>query len=165
VSSNTGSRPDTKRIDRADLLLRREQLASAGQSLVFTNGCFDLLHPGHIYTLNQSAKLGHILVVGLNSDASVRRLKGTGRPVDNLDTRVANLTGIDAVDFIVVFEEDTPLSLIEQLKPDILVKGGDYIVDRIVGREIVETSGGKVVTVPFLEGHSTTARLSSRGRV
>jgi len=165
VSSDTGSRSAEKRIGRADLLLKREQLASTGQILVFTNGCFDLLHPGHIHTLNESAKLGHTLVVGLNGDSSVRRIKGAGRPVDNLDTRVANLAAIDAVDFIVVFEEDTSLSLIEQLKPDILVKGGDYTVDRIVGREIVEAAGGKVITVPFLEGHSTTARLSSQERV
>jgi D-beta-D-heptose 7-phosphate kinase/D-beta-D-heptose 1-phosphate adenosyltransferase len=164
VSSDAGSRSHEKRIDRADLLLERERLASADRTLVFTNGCFDLLHPGHIHTLDESAKLGQILVVGLNSDSSVRRIKGTGRPVDNLDTRVAKLAAIDAVDFVVVFEEDTPLSLIEMLKPDILVKGGDYTMDRIVGREIVESAGGRVVTVPFLEGHSTTAQLSSRAR-
>ena len=164
MSSDAGSRSHEKRIGRADLLLERERLASAGQTLVFTNGCFDLLHPGHIHTLDESAKLGQILVVGLNSDSSVRRIKGTGRPVDNLDTRVAKLAAIDAVDFVVVFEEGTPLSLIEMLKPDILVKGGDYTMDRIVGREIVESAGGRVVTVPFLEGHSTTAQLSSRAR-
>ena len=162
MSSNTDNRPATKRIGRTDLLLKREQLASLGQSLVFTNGCFDLLHPGHIHTLNESAKLGDVLVVGLNSDASVRRIKGAGRPADDLDTRLAKLTSIDAVDFIVVFEEDTPLSLIEQLKPDILAKGGDYAVEQVIGREIVEAAGGKVLIFPYLEGHSTTARLSSR---
>lgn len=127
-----------------------------GERVVFTNGCFDLLHPGHVTYLEAARDLGDLLVVGLNSDESVRRLKGPSRPVLPEGDRATILAGLRSVDYVVAFEEDTPLRLIEALVPDVLVKGGDWAVERIVGREAVEAGGGRVVTMPFLEGSSTT---------
>jgi D-beta-D-heptose 7-phosphate kinase/D-beta-D-heptose 1-phosphate adenosyltransferase len=126
------------------------------ETIVFTNGCFDLLHPGHIYLLNEAKALGNRLVVGLNSDASVERLKGRGRPIFCEDERAALIGALDCVDLVVVFEEDIPQSLITALQPDLLVKGGDYALEEVVGREIVEASGGKVRIIPLLEGFSAT---------
>lgn len=127
-----------------------------GQRIVFTNGCFDLLHPGHVSLLHQARRLGDRLVVGLNTDASIQRLKGEARPILAGQDRAAVLSGLADVDLIVFFDEDTPLSLIDALKPDILVKGADYTVETVVGREIVEAYGGKVHLVDILEGYSTT---------
>lgn len=127
-----------------------------GQKIVFTNGCFDLLHPGHVSLLHQARRLGDRLVVGLNTDDSIRRLKGEGRPILPEKDRAAVLSGLADVDLIVFFDEDTPLNLIDALKPDILVKGADYTIETVVGREIVESYGGKVHIVDILEGHSTT---------
>jgi D-beta-D-heptose 7-phosphate kinase/D-beta-D-heptose 1-phosphate adenosyltransferase len=127
-----------------------------GQRIVFTNGCFDLLHPGHVSLLHQARRLGDRLVVGLNTDASIRRLKGEDRPILEGKDRAAVLSGLADVDLIVFFDEDTPLHLIEDFKPDILVKGADYTLDTVVGREIVESYGGEVRLVDILEGHSTT---------
>jgi rfaE bifunctional protein nucleotidyltransferase chain/domain len=127
-----------------------------GKRIVFTNGCFDILHPGHIYLLAAAKKLGDLLIVGLNSDDSVRRLKGPSRPINNEQIRDENLSAINEVDFIILFTEDTPESLIQQVKPDILVKGGDYKSEEIVGSDFVKSYGGKVMTIPILEGHSTT---------
>ena len=135
--------------------------AADNRTTVFTNGCFDLLHLGHIHVLTEAAKLGDLLVVGLNSDASVRRLKGSDRPVDNLDTRIAKLEALSPIDHIIVFEQDKPTTVIERIRPDILVKGGDYSLDQIVGREIVESYGGIIRTVPFLKGHSTSGTIGS----
>jgi D-beta-D-heptose 7-phosphate kinase / D-beta-D-heptose 1-phosphate adenosyltransferase len=160
VSSSLGSRRLTKRIDLEDLLVRCRSFGERDRPVVLTNGCFDLLHFGHIHTITESAKLG-TLVVALNSDASIRRLKGDGRPVDDLDRRAQKLTQLGNIDYIVVFEEDTPRALIERLKPDVLVKGGDYALDEIVGRELVESYGGSVTTVSYLEGHSTSAQLNN----
>lgn len=129
---------------------------SAGESVVFTNGCFDLLHPGHITLLHQARALGNRLVIGLNTDASVRRLKGETRPILPEQDRAAILSALASVDLVVLFDEDTPLSLIGALTPDILVKGADYRIDEVVGRDIVEAAGGKVCLVPILKGHSTT---------
>lgn len=159
MSSDAAGRAG-KHVDRSDLPRIRARADEAGRTVVFTNGCFDLLHPGHVHTLDQASRLGDCLVVGLNSDASVRRLKGEGRPVDPVATRIANLAALQTVDHVVVFEEDTPIPLLELLRPDVLVKGGDYDLDRIVGRELVESWGGRVTTVPYLEGHSTTDRLT-----
>ncbi|MEW6490841.1 MAG: D-glycero-beta-D-manno-heptose 1-phosphate adenylyltransferase [Thermodesulfobacteriota bacterium] len=128
----------------------------AGERVVFTNGCFDLLHPGHVTYLEAARDLGDLLVVGLNSDESVRRLKGPARPILPQADRAAVLAGLRSVDYVVVFEEDTPLRLIEALLPHVLVKGGDWAVDRIVGREAVEAAGGRVAALPFVEGRSTT---------
>ena len=131
--------------------------ALKGYTVVFTNGCFDLLHPGHIAVLAEAAALGDILVVGLNSDNSVQRLKGEGRPVMAEGDRSTMLAALYMVDAVVVFEEDTPLKLIETLTPQVLVKGGDYTRDTIVGADWVEQHGGEVVTVPLLEGKATSS--------
>jgi D-beta-D-heptose 7-phosphate kinase/D-beta-D-heptose 1-phosphate adenosyltransferase len=127
-----------------------------GERIVFTNGCFDLLHPGHIHLLNRARALGDRLVVGLNSDRSVRRLKGANRPILSEEDRAALLGALTCVDAIVLFNEDTPLNLIETLKPDILAKGADYQNAEVIGREVVEAYGGEVALVPVLEGYSTT---------
>ncbi len=129
---------------------------SAGKTVVFTNGCFDLLHPGHIHVLHEAKALGDRLVVGLNSDASVRRLKGPNRPILSERDRAALLSALEDVDAVVLFSEDTPIELIALLKPDILVKGDDYRIDQVVGREIVTAYGGQVMLVPLLRGYSTT---------
>ena len=130
-----------------------------GQRVVFTNGCFDLLHPGHIKYLAQAKAEGDVLVVGLNSDSSVRRLKGSGRPVVSEADRAIRLANLPSVDAVTLFEDDTPLELIRALLPDVLVKGGDYDLDGIVGRRTVEEAGGEVRVLPFVEGYSTTSIL------
>ena len=129
-------------------------------TLVFTNGCFDSLHPGHVEHLAQARALGDLLVVGLNSDDSVRRLKGVDRPLVPEVDRAAALAGPGSVDAVIVFDEDTPLELIGELLPDVLVKGGDYDLDGIVGREVVEQAGGDVRVLPLVEGYSTTNMLN-----
>lgn len=134
---------------------------SLGLRVVFANGCFDLLHPGHVHLLHQARELGDRLVVGLNTDASVRRLKGPARPILRETDRATLLAALSSVDAVVLFDEDTPLELIKRLKPDILVKGNDYTIDRVVGRELVESWGGRVELVPVLAGHSTTG-ISNR---
>jgi D-beta-D-heptose 7-phosphate kinase/D-beta-D-heptose 1-phosphate adenosyltransferase len=128
--------------------------------VVFTNGCFDILHAGHVTYLERARKLGDILIVALNSDASTRRLKGAGRPVNPLQDRAKVIAALESVSYVTSFGEDTPLKMIKRLKPDILVKGGDYEVKSIVGYEDVITSGGSVRTLPFLEGRSTTRIIS-----
>lgn len=133
--------------------------------VVFTNGCFDILHRGHVEYLAAARELGDALVVGLNSDASVRRLKGPGRPVNPTQDRAAVLAALSVVDAVAVFDDDTPLRLIEALLPDVLVKGGDYSRETIVGAAEVEGAGGRVVVVPLVEGRSTTGiieRISGR---
>lgn len=129
---------------------------NAGDTIVFTNGCFDLLHYGHIHYLEAARMLGDRLVVGLNSAASVRRLKGPRRPINDELTRTHLLAALQCVDVVTVFEEDTPLHLIEQVLPDILVKGGDWQPEHIVGSAIVLARGGQVRSLPFAEGYSTT---------
>jgi rfaE bifunctional protein nucleotidyltransferase chain/domain len=132
-----------------------------GQKVAFTNGCFDLLHPGHVGYLEAARSLGDALVVGVNTDASVQRLqKGPGRPVTAAGDRARVLAALTCVDQVVLFGEDTPLALITYLQPDILVKGGDYAVGEIVGREVVEARGGRVLALPFVPGYSTTALLA-----
>jgi D-beta-D-heptose 7-phosphate kinase / D-beta-D-heptose 1-phosphate adenosyltransferase len=127
-----------------------------GEKIVFTNGCFDLLHPGHIHLLNQAKELGDRLIVGINSDASVRRLKGSNRPILNEHDRASILGALDCVDQVVVFDKDTPEDLLEALKPNILAKGADYRIEEVVGREIVESYEGQVQLIPILKGYSTT---------
>jgi D-beta-D-heptose 7-phosphate kinase/D-beta-D-heptose 1-phosphate adenosyltransferase len=131
--------------------LRRE-----GKCIVFTNGCFDLLHPGHIYTLTQAKLFGDVLIVGINSDASVKRLKGPQRPILKETERATLLAALEAVDYVTNFDEDTPRELLRVLQPDVLVKGGDWSPDAVVGKELVEARGGRVVTIPYLPGFSTT---------
>lgn len=138
------------------------RIARQGRILVFTNGCFDLLHPGHIHLLCEARKLGDILVVGLNSDASVKRLKGENRPVENEALRAQRLAELPEVDHIVIFSDETPVSLIEAIRPDVLVKGGDYTEDTIVGARYVKSYGGRVVVIPLLDGFSTTRKLEGR---
>jgi len=130
-----------------------------GRKLVFTNGCFDLLHPGHIRSLEQARDLGDALLVGLNSDASVRQLKGNGRPVIPERERAEILSALECVDAVVIFDDLTPRRVIAALLPDVLVKGGDWPGDQIVGREEVEAAGGRVVSVPVVPGYSTTEIL------
>ncbi len=137
----------------------REQQAQ-GHRVVFTNGCFDLLHPGHVAYLEQARSLGEALIVGVNTDASARRLnKGQGRPLTPEADRARVLAALACIDRVVLFDEDTPLELITLLQPDILVKGGDYQLSEIVGREVVQARGGQVLTLPFVPGYSTTALL------
>lgn len=134
----------------------RKQFSQQNKTLVFTNGCFDILHRGHVEYLQQSRMMGDALVVGLNSDDSVTRLKGKGRPLLPQEDRAFLLASLSAVDFVCIFEEDTPLELIEAIRPDVLIKGGDYQVHEIVGREVVEGHGGKVVTIPLIPNRSTS---------
>lgn len=124
--------------------------------IVFTNGCFDILHPGHLIYLQKAASLAANFVVGLNSDESIKKLKGPERPINDFTYRATMLAALPFVDQVIEFKEETPLSLIEKLQPQVLVKGGDYNIKDIVGAEQVENSGGKVCTIPFLEGYSTS---------
>ncbi len=133
-----------------------EEWRARGESIVFTNGCFDLLHPGHIHLLEEAKNLGDRLIVGLNSDASVKRLKGAQRPILAENDRLLILKALSCVDFVILFDEDTPIRLIEALRPGVLVKGSDYLHGQVVGREVVESNGGKVVLVTLMEGYSTT---------
>ena len=130
-----------------------------GHTIVFTNGCFDILHAGHIRLLREARKFGDLLVVGLNTDASVQRLKGDDRPVHNEDDRAAVLSELEAVALVVLFDEDTPTKLIETLQPNVLVKGGDYTKDKVIGHDLVQQWGGRVELVPVLEGRSTTGAI------
>ena len=140
----------------SDILSGQKQ---EGKKVVLTNGCFDLLHPGHHHLLNEARREGDILVVAVNSDSSIRRLKGEGRPRIEESDRIKMLAGLEAVDYVVLFEEDTPEGLIEQLVPDVLVKGGDYRDEVVVGRDLVESKGGRMVFVDRLPGLSTTELL------
>ena len=131
----------------------------AGKRLVFTNGCFDLLHVGHIRYLSEAKSLGELLVVGLNSDTSVSRLKGEGRPVVTQDDRKEVLLALRSVDSVCIFDEETPLELIKHLKPDVLVKGGDWPIEQIVGSDVVLASGGTVRSLSFYPGHSSSGLI------
>ena len=139
-----------------EVILRFGREKRNGRRVVFTNGCFDLLHPGHIQCLEQARELGDVLIVGLNSDASVRQLKGEGRPLLPERERAEILAALESVDAVVIFDDLTPQRVIARLLPDILVKGGDWAGDRIVGREEVEAAGGRVVSAPVVPGYSTT---------
>ncbi|MGB8193176.1 MAG: D-glycero-beta-D-manno-heptose 1-phosphate adenylyltransferase [Chitinophagaceae bacterium] len=140
-----------------DLQRRILQWHFLGKTIAFTNGCFDIIHRGHIYSLSQAAAEADYLIVGLNSDASTRGLKGPGRPVNDQDSRALVMAALQMVDAVILFEEETPLDLINALMPDVLVKGGDYTIDTIVGAKEVVANGGRVVINPIVEGFSTTA--------
>jgi len=142
------------RSDAVNLIAR---LRAGGKIIVFTNGVFDLLHPGHLRYLQYARSLGDALIVGINSDRSVRANKGSGRPITPETERTEILEALECVDAVVVFEQDTPLAVITALQPDVLVKGADWAEDAIVGRDVVEARGGRVVRAPLAEGHSTTA--------
>jgi D-beta-D-heptose 7-phosphate kinase/D-beta-D-heptose 1-phosphate adenosyltransferase len=135
-------------------------LRRAHKRVVFTNGCFDLLHPGHVKLLAEARSHGDVLVVGINSDESVKRLKGEGRPILSESDRAQVLGGLDAVDFVVVFGEDTPQALIEEIRPQVLVKGGDYTEATVVGAPFVRSTGGSVVLVPLAPGRSTSSMVA-----
>ncbi|MFA5320264.1 MAG: D-glycero-beta-D-manno-heptose 1-phosphate adenylyltransferase [Candidatus Omnitrophota bacterium] len=143
--------------DIAELAPLAAELKASGRKIVFTNGCFDILHYGHALYLQQAAALGDLLVVGINTDASVRRLKGKNRPVVAQQYRAALVAALQSVDFVVLFDEDTPYGLIKALKPDVLVKGGDWRKEDIVGSDIVEAGGGRVAALDFVEGFSTSS--------
>ncbi len=143
-------------LDREELRRVREDLRARGRRLVFTNGCFDILHVGHVRYLSEARRLGDALLVAINSDRSVRALKGAGRPVMSEGERAELLAALSSVDFVTVFDEESPRSLIAEVLPDVLVKGGDYRPEEIHGREEVERAGGRVLSLPFVEGASTT---------
>ena len=136
----------------SDLAVFISSFQNKNKTIVFTNGCFDLLHEGHLHLLKEAKKLGYILIVAVNDDASIKRLKGKERPIETLAIRMKKLAELSIVDYVISFFEDTPLSLIQQLKPTILVKGGDYTIENIVGHNLVE----KVAIIPLLDGFSTT---------
>ena len=132
----------------------------AGEEVVFTNGCFDIIHRGHIEVLAQTADLGDKLIIGLNSDTSIQKLKGENRPIIDEQARSILLAAFSFVDAVILFPEDTPINLISALLPDVLAKGGDYEIDNIVGHEIVQYNGGKVILVPFVDGFSSTTIIN-----
>ena len=149
-------------IKNKKLMSKVSKLRLKNKKVVFTNGCFDILHLGHKTYLNQSKALGDFLIVAINSDESVKSLKGDDRPINNQELRSKNLLNLDCVDEVVVFSEKTPLKLIEFLLPDVLTKGGDYNYENIVGSNIVEKNGGKVILLPYLKGYSTTTIINNR---
>ena len=151
-------------MSESDLLVEIEQAKLTGQRVVMTNGCFDILHPGHVSYLQQASAQGDLLVVAVNDDDSVRRLKGPSRPVNPTADRMAILAALSCVEFVVPFSEDTPARLIEAVAPDVLVKGGDYKVEEIAGHESVLARGGRVITLDFVEGHSTSGMLARLGK-
>ena len=146
-----------KILTRPQLIQRVAQWRLLGKTIAFTNGVFDILHPGHIFSLSQAAAEAEMLIVGLNSDKSVKRLKGESRPVNIQDTRAIMMSSLQIVDAVVLFEEDTPLELIKSIMPDVLVKGGDYTIEQVVGAREVMAAGGRVVINPLKEGYSTTS--------
>lgn len=146
--------------DSADLSRRIALWNFKNYKIVFTNGCFDIVHKGHLEYLMKAKEQGDILVVGLNSDSSVRSIKGPGRPVKEQDTRALLLASLSFVNAVVIFDEDTPYELIKKVQPDVLVKGGDYSPEKIVGHDVVTGKGGQVVTIDYIQGHSTTALIS-----
>ncbi|MBL7778385.1 MAG: D-glycero-beta-D-manno-heptose 1-phosphate adenylyltransferase [Chitinophagales bacterium] len=140
-----------------ELMQRLAFWRTLGDTIVFTNGCFDILHPGHVHLLQTCRSFGDRVIVGLNADVSVKRLKGEKRPVNNEQSRAIILAALSATDAIILFEEDTPEQLIHHIKPDVLVKGGDWKKEEIVGNSFVQSYGGKTEVVPYLSGHSTTS--------
>ena len=159
------SAAERKMLDRDQLRVHADHWRSQGLRIVFTNGCFDILHRGHLQLLKESAGFGDILVVGLNTDGSVRKLKGDQRPVNDEDFRCLMMASLELVDAVTLFDEETPLELIRALQPDVLVKGGDYTADQVVGAEEVMRSGGEVRIVPLVRGYSTTALIEAIHRL
>jgi rfaE bifunctional protein nucleotidyltransferase chain/domain len=144
-------------VDEVGRLVR--QARAANKKIVFTNGCFDFLHPGHVFCLEEARKLGDVLIVGLNSDSSVARLKGPERPLFPEEDRAALLSALRAVDAVVVFHEDTPVNVLRELEPDVYVKGGDYRAEDLVEAKAARLTGARTVIVPFKPGYSTTALI------
>ena len=155
----TGDAIEKKIMTVAEAKLMMAALRVTGKKVSFTNGCFDILHPGHLFSLKQAAAEADYLIVGLNSDASVKKLKGPSRPINNTESRAIVLAHLIVVDAVVIFEEETPLELIKALLPDVMVKGGDYAIDQVVGGKEVMANGGKVIINPIVEGFSTTSLI------
>jgi rfaE bifunctional protein nucleotidyltransferase chain/domain len=151
--------PKEKIVEPEYVRLLSEELRRNGSVIVFTNGIFDLLHPGHVHYLDEARNLGTHLLVALNSDASTKRVKGEQRPLNSLAARAEVLAALEAVSFVTWFEEDTPAEIIRSAHPNILVKGSDWKKEKIVGKELVESYGGKVLTIPYLSGYSTSALI------
>jgi rfaE bifunctional protein nucleotidyltransferase chain/domain len=143
-----------------EMLVERDRLRHSGKKLVFTNGCFDLLHAGHVRYLNQARAMGDVLAVGLNSDRSVRALKGEGRPIVPEEERAEVLAALECIDYVFIFDDLTPQRVIDAVIPDVLVKGADWGLDEIVGRQTVENAGGIVRNIPLVEGTSTTSLIN-----
>jgi D-beta-D-heptose 7-phosphate kinase/D-beta-D-heptose 1-phosphate adenosyltransferase len=141
---------------RAALKAVAARAKSEGKKIVFTNGCFDLLHAGHLHVLKEAKKLGDVLIVALNSDSSVKRIKGPDRPILPESERAELIAALEMVDYVTLFDEPDPLNIVQEIKPDMLAKGGDWAADKIIGREFVESYGGQVAVINFLKGHSTT---------
>lgn len=150
----------SKIIDQQQLKNRLAYWNFLGQTIVFTNGCFDLIHRGHIEYLAKAAELGDVLIIGLNTDASVKRIKGENRPVQDQEARAVILASLHYVTNVILFDEDTPYKLITFIQPDVLVKGKDYTEENIVGYDVVNAKGGKVITIDYLEGYSTSELLN-----
>ena len=148
-----------KSVNIVSLVSLIDLLRTNNQKIVFTNGCFDLLHPGHMEYLISAKQFGDVLIVGINSDNSVKALKGDARPINTITDRICMLAALESVDFIIEFDEATPLDLIQTIKPDILVKGGDYKISEIVGSDFVFENGGSVEIIPFKSGYSTSALI------
>ena len=146
--------------DIEELKRRLTQWRVKSDRIVFTNGCFDILHVGHLHTLKESIQLGDKLIVGLNSDASVNRLKGKERPIVNQLDRSEMLAALEMVDAVIIFEDDTPEELIQMIKPDLLCKGGDWSIENIVGGDFVKSYGGQVVSIPFVQGYSSSSLIN-----
>ncbi|MDA8979932.1 D-glycero-beta-D-manno-heptose 1-phosphate adenylyltransferase [Chitinophagales bacterium] len=146
--------------DIEELKRRLAQWRVKSDRIVFTNGCFDILHVGHLHTLKESIQLGDKLIVGLNSDASVSRLKGKERPIVNQLDRSEMLAALEMVDAVIIFEDDTPEELIQMIKPDVLCKGGDWSIENIVGGDFVKSYGGQVVSIPFIQGYSSSSLIN-----
>ena len=160
-----GFDPARKIVSRARAVEIGREMRSRGRELVFTNGCFDVLHPGHVDLLVKARSLGDALMVGLNTDSSVRKLKGEGRPVFDEKARALMLAALEAVDWVVLFDEDTPQGLIEEVLPMVLVKGGDYVRETVVGHEAVEAAGGRVAIIDLVPGYSTSDILNRIGGI
>jgi rfaE bifunctional protein nucleotidyltransferase chain/domain len=148
-----------KLMSRSDLVRQAERWKLQDKKIIFTNGCFDILHKGHLELLSQAAALGDILVIGVNSDDSVKRLKGDERPVNDENFRALMLASLAIVDAVSIFQEDTPMELIESIVPNIIVKGGDYDPSTVVGAELVVKNGGEVIIIPLVKGYSTSNLL------
>ena len=159
------ARAATKIRSLAGAIRKARELKRSGKRVVFTNGCFDILHIGHVRLLEQAAKLGEVLFVAVNSDRSVRKLKGPSRPVKPQGERAEILAALASVDFVVIFDELTPLNVIKAMLPDVLVKGGDWTRETIVGRKEVENAGGKVVVIPLTESYSTSRLIERIGKL
>ena len=141
---------------KSEILLIRNQLKAEGKKVVFTNGCFDLIHSGHVDYLVKAKEMGDVLILALNSDSSIKRIKGDKRPILKQDERAFIVSNLKPVDYVTFFDEDTPAEIINDLIPDVLVKGADWTIDKIVGREIVEANGGEVKTIRFVNDQSTS---------